>query len=97
MESLWHQQEKKSKSSALPLKMLCAQEVKVIPFPESEVNFAEETTVFLYPHKNSRKLAEFSLEEIRNIKTVVAIECTWNQTNVIFLKNFLTFDLNRAF
>ena len=72
--------------------MLCAQEVKVIPFPESEVNFDEETTVFLYPHKNSRKLSEFSLDEIQNIKTVVAIECTWNQTNVNFIKNFLKYD-----
>jgi len=64
--------------------MLCSPEVKVLPFLESEVEFDEESTVFLYPHKNSRKLSEFTLKELLDIKTVVAIECTWNQTNVDF-------------
>ena len=44
--------------------------------------FDPETTYFLYPHKNSRKVEELSLEEIKSIQNIVAIECTWNQTNV---------------
>ena len=77
--------EKKSKSSALPLKMLCEPEVKIVPFPASKLDFDVDSTVFLYPHKNSQKVSELTIQELENIKTVVAIECTWNQTNVIFI------------
>ena len=66
----------------MPLKMLAEPEVKIVPFPASELDFDVESTVFLYPHKDSHKISELTLRELKEIKTVVAIECTWNQTNV---------------
>lgn len=84
---MWHTQEKKSKSSALPLKILCEGFTKIVPFPGKDPDeihefFDEKHTVFLYPHKNSKKISDLSLKELEEIKNVVAIECTWNQTNV---------------
>lgn len=74
--------------------------IKIVPFPESEIDFDMKSTVFLYPHKNSKKISEFTLQELEEIKNVVAIECTWNQTNVffcfIFEKNFYFFFLGNT-
>lgn len=43
----------------------------------------EEETCILYPHKDAKLLEDLSKEEIQKIKNVVAVDCTWFQTNKI--------------
>lgn len=78
-----HEKEKHSKSSALPLQFL-SRDVEVNFFP-GEITLQEDTYV-LYPHVNAKFVNELSDEEIKSMKEVVAVDCTWYQTNEILEK-----------
>ncbi|EAR85600.1 DTW domain protein (macronuclear) [Tetrahymena thermophila SB210] len=86
-----HDQEKTKKSSALPVKLLIEnneENCKIIHYPSHEIpEFDPDTTLILYPHKDSTRTLDLDLETMKQIKNVVAIDCTWNQTNSI-LNNF---------
>lgn len=85
-----HDCEKASKSSALPVKMLVDSNeyCELIHYPSSAIpEFDSESTVILYPHKDSKRVLDLSLKEMEKIKNVIAVDCTWNQTNSI-LNNF---------
>lgn len=48
-------------------------------------------TYILYPHKNARSVSQMSLEEIKGIKNIIAIDCTWHQTSVILFSKYQLF------
>jgi len=79
-----HESEKRGKSSALPLKIIGEPLVEVISFPNDELPaFDDEYTCVLYPHKNAKRIDELDVSVMQKLKKVVAVDCTWYQTNSI--------------
>jgi len=81
-----HSKEKSSKSSALPLKVIAPTTTNIIYFPE-DLKILKTidplTTVLLFPSPKSHELSELTTKEIQNIKSVIVVDCTWNQTKKI--------------
>ena len=50
----------------------------------NKLDLNENETLILYPHKDAKLVEDLSPEELSKIKNVVAIDCTWYQTNAIF-------------
>jgi len=80
---LHHPQEKASKSSGLPL-VLLSQEVNMVTYQEDMLEelfkaYSEEDTYVLYPHKDSITVTELTHPP----KNIIAIDCTWFQTNTV--------------
>ena len=74
---LHHPEEKEAKSTGIPLKFL-SPEINVLSFHEDLEEFPEGTFV-LYPHKDSILVKELT----ETPKLVVAVDCTWYQTNSV--------------
>lgn len=81
-----HSMELISKSSAVPLSFLSPQ-VKIQTFPEDVEEIRkvvrEEGTWILYPHASARSVEDLSEKERREVKRLVAIDCTWHQTKAM--------------
>eukprot|EP01017_Pseudomicrothorax_dubius_P032621 TRINITY_DN4288_c0_g1_i1.p1 TRINITY_DN4288_c0_g1~~TRINITY_DN4288_c0_g1_i1.p1 ORF type:complete len:284 (-),score=50.75 TRINITY_DN4288_c0_g1_i1:116-967(-) len=78
-----HDMEKRAKSSALPLKVLSPEQTDVISFPSQDVKSIEEGSYVLFPHKDAKAVKELSLDELKSIRNIVAIDCTWFQTTSV--------------
>ncbi|KAM3128718.1 hypothetical protein pb186bvf_019210 [Paramecium bursaria] len=75
-----HEKEKHQKSSALPSQFL-SNNVQIINYPfKTEL---QSNLYVLYPHQSARYVKDIPKEELMNIKQIVAIDCTWYQTNQI--------------
>jgi DTW domain-containing protein YfiP len=79
-----HPKEKKSKSSIIPSKIICPNQVEIVSTTEApELRRDEEpfdSVVLLFPSDNATEMTQMSEEELKAIKKVVLIDSTWNQT-----------------
>ncbi|CAG9314955.1 unnamed protein product [Blepharisma stoltei] len=75
--------EARSKSSAVPIKVLAPDHSEVIGCLGEDRSVPEypDTAVLVFPGENARSIPELSTEELQKIKTAVFIDSTWNQTN----------------
>lgn len=72
-----HYMEHKSKSSALPLKMLAPDYIVNHTYPQDSYDFDPENTIFLYPGEGALPVKEVDWQQYTN---VVVADCTWMQS-----------------
>lgn len=74
--------EARSKSSAVPIKVLAPDHSEVISCSGEDNTIPKypEGTVLIFPGENARVLSDLSIQELEAIKTAVFIDSTWHQT-----------------
>ena len=84
MGSLRHPKEKISKSSIVPSKILAPDHVEIRHdmeiAPLRGPDEAYDEVVLLFPSDDARDVGTMGHDELKLIKRVVLIDCTWNQT-----------------
>ena len=79
---LRHPKEKISKSSIVPSKIIAPDQVEIIHEIEvSKIRQDDEeydSVVLLFPSDDAKDINTMSIDELKAIKRVVLIDCTWN-------------------
>lgn len=82
-----HLKEKSERSSAYPLIFLSEKfelyETKADGSIPKSVEYSEGNDYVLYPHKDARLISELPEEELKNMKSIKIIDCTWGQAKSI--------------
>ncbi|KAL4138821.1 hypothetical protein KRP22_002499 [Phytophthora ramorum] len=81
-------QDKIKKSTAPHAKVLAPQDVEIIPYPPAKdkdalLSYTRETAVVVYPSFEAETLEEIKAEELRDIRTLIFIDCPWQKAPVI--------------
>lgn len=82
---IWFQ-DKLKKSSAPHAKVLAPNDVEIIPWPleaEKTPTYDRASTLVVYPSIESETLADFTPEDLQQVKTLVFIDCPWQKAPVI--------------
>lgn len=79
-----HPKEKKSKSSIIPSKIICPNQVEIVSTTDAPVlrgdEEPEDSVVLLFPSDSAKEMTKMTEQELKAIKKVVLIDSTWNQT-----------------
>jgi hypothetical protein len=82
--------EPRSKSSAVPLKVLAPESSSIVDcLPQSIPNF-EEGSYLLFPGEDARTLSELTNEELLGIKNGIFLDSTWRQTKCMITTESLS-------
>lgn len=76
-------QDKIKKSTAPHAKVLAPQDVEIIPYPAAKGDalptYTCENAVVVYPSFEAETLEQISPEELREIRTMIFIDCPWQR------------------
>ncbi|KAE8891007.1 hypothetical protein PF005_g14140 [Phytophthora fragariae] len=81
-------QDKIKKSTAPHAKVLAPQDVEIIPYPlakdgDKVPTYTHENAVVVYPSFEAETLEQISADELRDLRTLIFIDCPWQKAPVI--------------
>ncbi|CAI5705382.1 unnamed protein product [Peronospora effusa] len=84
---IWFQ-DKIKKSTAPHAKVLAPQDVEIIPYPlvndsTNLIKYTRNNAVVVYPSFEAETMDEISSNELRNLRTLIFIDCPWQKASVI--------------
>ncbi|CAH0476695.1 unnamed protein product [Peronospora belbahrii] len=86
-------QDKIKKSTAPHAKILAPQDVEIIPYPpvsqdrDNSISYTYKNAVVVYPSFEAKTLDEITIEELRDIRTLIFIDCPWQKAPAIMTDN----------
>ncbi|KAF4028722.1 DTW domain-containing protein [Phytophthora infestans] len=87
-------QDKIKKSTAPHAKVLAPQDVQIVPYPakggETLPTYTRENAVVVYPSFEAETLEQINAEELRDIRTLIFIDCPWQKAPVIMTDPAIT-------
>lgn len=84
---MWFQ-DKVKKSTAPHAKVLAPQDVRIVPYPRNDDDnampiYTRDRSIVVYPSYKAEVLDQFSIEELRSVRTLIFIDCPWQKAPVI--------------
>ncbi|KAI9923272.1 hypothetical protein PsorP6_000254 [Peronosclerospora sorghi] len=80
-------QDKIKKSTAPHAKVLAPQDVEIIPYPPASdtvlPRYTRDNAVIVYPSFKAITMDEINVDELRDIRTLIFIDCPWQKAPVI--------------